>query len=570
MAFGTSEIVLLILSSLVSIFTLMSIGGNDVANSQGTAVGSGALSIRGAQIIAGCCEFAGAALVGHHVSNTIGNKMVGETNVSDLQLCWAMFSALLGVGCWMMVATKLSMPVSGTHSIVGAVFGLNLVMTNFNWAAIEWAVFGKVAIAWVVTPLLSFGASYVILLALNIWWPPDNDRDAAVDQDIKEPEYEASDTQRSSLLGFIMAPASAHMTPIATPSPHRNMKAQQVRLTWGDAEADDNAVVKQKEQKEEDGGVADVGETTYFEPSKFKFALIFGILVATLVIFLMIAGPPAINIVDGGLSLKAWHIAVICVGALLLFIVIGYLIETCYRHNYTKHILNRKKESNEELGDVEMAERGTPRECAEEEEKEALLFNNQDYFRLYLVVACGAVDFAQGGNDVANVLGPFGQIYKYVTTGTLEGNMTIPVYIAGAAGLTVALGFAMFGAPVLETIGKSITKLSYRSGFVAQFCSATTVLVCNVLGLPVSSSTVIVGGVSGVALYNSKQADAKKKREQPEEEYVEYIGCVNKMKYLWSNQKIRILLKILAIWIITIPANAIIAGCLFALINLAL
>merc|ERR1712154_744030 len=86
----------------------------------------------------------------------------------------------------------------------------------------------------------------------------------------------------------------------------------------------------------------------------------------------------------------------------------------------------------------------------------------------------------------------------------------------------IAAGFALFGKPVLETIGKSITKLSHRSGFTAQFCAAATVLVCNVLGLPVSSSTVIVGGVAGVGLYNSKHRKKREKKNMEDEEEKKY------------------------------------------------
>eukprot|EP01084_Bolivina_argentea_P194421 333573_1 len=197
-------------------------------------------------------------------------------------------------------------------------------------------------------------------------------------------------------------------------------------------------------------------------------------------------------------------------------------------------------------------------------------FNNQDYFRLYLIIASGAVAFAHGGNDVANVLGPFSNIYQYATTGSMEGEMEIPIYVAGGAGLAIAAGFALFGGPVLETIGKSITKLSYRSGFTAQFCAAATVLVCNVLGLPVSSSTVIVGGVAGVGLYNAKRAKKDEKEDiiiNRGDEEVEYIGFANKLKAVWQRKSVRILCKILAIWIITIPANAFICGATYAIIN---
>eukprot|EP01084_Bolivina_argentea_P259678 438234_1 len=335
-----NEIVLLVLSALVAIFTLMSIGGNDVANSQGTAVGSGALSIRGAQIIAGICEFAGAALVGHHVSNTIGNKMVGETNVSDLQLCWGMFSALLAVGIWMMIATKIKMPVSGTHSIVGAVFGLNLVITHFNFSKIEWAVFGKVGIAWLVTPLLSFVTSYFSLKILNIWWPPDKDRDDAVNKSESLINYENKSETRenSSVLSFLMAKPGVRMTPIPTPSPKRLGKKTD-RLTWSDANKcndEDNVnninIIKMVDDHDIDIDIKDKtkningegegefnnnnnnnndDEWGYFEPSKFKFALIFGILLATLIVFIMVGGPKSINIKDGNLKVESWIIVVI-------------------------------------------------------------------------------------------------------------------------------------------------------------------------------------------------------------------------------------------------------------------
>ena len=93
-------VVLIVFSGIIGAFTLIGIGANDVANSQGTAVGSHAISLFGAQIIAGIMEFAGSALVGGSVSNTVGNDIVDHTQTSDEEYCWGMLAALLSCGLW--------------------------------------------------------------------------------------------------------------------------------------------------------------------------------------------------------------------------------------------------------------------------------------------------------------------------------------------------------------------------------------------------------------------------------------------------------------------------------------
>eukprot|EP01084_Bolivina_argentea_P157950 275204_1 len=338
-------IALIVLSAIVSIFTLMAIGGNDVANSQGTAVGSGALSLRGAQIIAGLCEFAGAALVGHHVSNTIGSDLVDRdsTDITDQQFCWGMFSGLLSVGIWMILATKIKMPVSATHSIIGALFGLNLVMTNFNFSTISWDILGKIAIAWIVTPLLSFGASYLSLLLLNHFWPDseDRDKDEYASHSLIEPSGTGTQT---SLLSFVMAPPKLSMQPVPSPSPRRLGDERKLRLDDSlqktKRENIEEVVIDTKEDKDD--------EDEYFKPAKFKFGLIFGILMATLCVFLMVGGPKSINIEDGAFSVDSWVIVVISFGTLILFTVIGVLIEPLYRKLYVKCVYSIQSQKKQQ------------------------------------------------------------------------------------------------------------------------------------------------------------------------------------------------------------------------------
>eukprot|EP01084_Bolivina_argentea_P003696 6960_1 len=359
----SNAIALVVLSAIVSIFTLAAIGGNDVANSQGAAVGSGALSLRGAQIIAGICEFAGAALVGSAVSNTIGSKMVATESISDLQYCWGMFSGLLSVGVWMVIATKIKMPVSATHSVIGALFGLNLVITHFDFNSIDWNVLAKIAIAWIVTPLLSFVGSFFSLIILNKCWPDDYDKD----KDLYESQslIDANDngiyTPRSSLLSFVMAPPNEKLTPIPTPSPKRHGKqTQKKRLTW--AKANENENDNNNSKFKFNNNNSDINDSEYkFQPQPFKFALVFGILMGTLVVFIMIGGPKSINIEDGNIKVDDWIIVVISFGSLIIFTIIGYFIEGCYRNKYIKYIYNKptkkcKKNDNNKYESIQMVE----------------------------------------------------------------------------------------------------------------------------------------------------------------------------------------------------------------------
>lgn len=137
------------------------IGANDVANAMGTSVGSGALTLRRAIVVAAVFEFAGAVLVGSHVTETISKGIV-ETTLFEPQgplgaegpllLAVGMFSALVAAGIWLQAATMWGLPVSTTHSIVGAVTGFGLLALGTS--AVDWAQIGTIVLSWVVSPLM--------------------------------------------------------------------------------------------------------------------------------------------------------------------------------------------------------------------------------------------------------------------------------------------------------------------------------------------------------------------------------------------------------------------------------
>jgi PiT family inorganic phosphate transporter len=134
-------------------YMAMNIGANDVANNVGPAVGSKALTLFSAIIIAAIFEAGGALIAGGDVVSTIKKgiidpNLIGDTNV----FIWVMFSALLAGALWLNIATALGAPVSTTHSIVGGIMGAGIASSGL--AIVEWGTMAKIAASWVISPVL--------------------------------------------------------------------------------------------------------------------------------------------------------------------------------------------------------------------------------------------------------------------------------------------------------------------------------------------------------------------------------------------------------------------------------
>ncbi len=149
--------ILLILTVLAAIYMAWTIGANDVANAMGTSVGSGAISLRTAIIIAGLFDFLGAVLVGGHVSATIKGSIFDPAAFANAQLiAYGMFAALLGTALFITLATYLNLPVSTSHGIVGGVVGFavtSAVMGHIQFSDIAGGKLIEIVISWLVSPL---------------------------------------------------------------------------------------------------------------------------------------------------------------------------------------------------------------------------------------------------------------------------------------------------------------------------------------------------------------------------------------------------------------------------------
>jgi PiT family inorganic phosphate transporter len=149
-----SSFFLLPAAVLVGVYMAWNIGANDVANAMGTSVGTGAITLRQAVIIAAIFEFAGAFLVGSSVTNTIRKGILdpGPFLQDPEALVRGMFAALVGAAVWLHIATHFGLPVSTTHSIIGAIIGFGIL--NAGFGAINYGVLGSVVGSWFLSPVM--------------------------------------------------------------------------------------------------------------------------------------------------------------------------------------------------------------------------------------------------------------------------------------------------------------------------------------------------------------------------------------------------------------------------------
>ena len=157
--------VLLVIACLFAFFMAWGVGANDVANAMGTSVGSRALTIKQAILIAMVFEFCGAYLAGGEVTETIKNGIVDASMITPDLMVLGMMSALLAAGTWLLIATQKGWPVSTTHSIVGAVIGFAAVGVSVD--AVDWASITPIVASWVVTPFLSGLVAFGLFMSVQ-------------------------------------------------------------------------------------------------------------------------------------------------------------------------------------------------------------------------------------------------------------------------------------------------------------------------------------------------------------------------------------------------------------------
>ncbi|MCH8142791.1 MAG: inorganic phosphate transporter [Proteobacteria bacterium] len=159
--------ILLTLALVFGLYMAWAIGANDVANAMATSVGSGAITVKQAIVIAGIFEFLGAFLAGGEVTSTIRKGIIDVAPLADdpnILVC-GMLASLLAAAVWLTVASRFGWPVSTTHSIVGAIVGFAVVAIGIE--AVHLGTLGAIAASWVISPILAGTISFMLIVSVQ-------------------------------------------------------------------------------------------------------------------------------------------------------------------------------------------------------------------------------------------------------------------------------------------------------------------------------------------------------------------------------------------------------------------
>ena len=436
---------------LLSFYVAWNLGANDVANAMGTSVGSKAVTLRQALIIAGVLEFTGAVLFGQEVSQTLATGIVNPALFATTPevLLVGMISVLLAGGLWLQIATARGLPVSSSHAIVGAIAGFSA--TAIGTQAIDWASIGKITIAWIITPLVSGTISALFYSQVKRWILEQSDPLQQLVEWI--PWLSAA---LISVFGVIVLPVvSQPINAFLTQHWGFHLPAHDVPLTIG------------------------------------AFAAV-------------------------GLTLNSWKVA-------------------------SGEWRGASGEWRVASGDEGVA-RGEGRGASGFSPPASAAYLVEKTLARYQLLSACFVAFAHGSNDVGNAIAPLATIAYINRTGNVPLNgITIPLWILILGGAGIVAGLAVWGKKVIATIGEGIIPLQPSGGFCAELATATTILLASRLGLPVSTSHALVGGVVG-------------------------IGLVQNIKSI----QFKTVQGILAAWLITVPIGAGLGASIFAIARLFL
>jgi len=164
---ATYGTIFLVLAIVFGFYMTWGIGANDVANAMGTSVGSGAITVMQAIIIAAIFEFAGAFIAGGNVTSTIRKGIIDPSSVVAQPeiLVFGMLAALLSAAIWLMIASTRGWPVSTTHTIVGALVGFAIAGIGVD--AVQWGKISMIAASWIISPALGGFLAYMLMMSIR-------------------------------------------------------------------------------------------------------------------------------------------------------------------------------------------------------------------------------------------------------------------------------------------------------------------------------------------------------------------------------------------------------------------
>ncbi|KAL0231394.1 hypothetical protein GEMRC1_010798 [Eukaryota sp. GEM-RC1] len=459
--------VFVVFGTIISgLFTVV-IGGNDVANAIGTTVGSGALSLKKAIAVAAIFEFVGAYFLGANVVSTISGGITDASHFNDpLIFAAGMFAALAAGFFWLLAATLWSVPVSTTHSIVGAIIGFAIV--EAGWGSVNWwPNIANIALSWIISPVVGGVIAYLLFkMTTKLCFNAENPIERTISL---MPMFfgfsmfifglffslkgltnimEISTSQAvviSAGLGLVafavhylfLRPRMNHDIPDSILDKHRQLLSIDMARPSIDLSKPRNSTIETESCDDANTEVItiDVSETDVSNPTTRSAS-----------------------------TVKRVHV----------------------------------NDSDKEHDSEDKTEPQT--QAFDHEQEEVFDQKLQDQIIKKLQRKSADKLFAPPAIDIAKSVGPLTAILHVWEHHEVGTALETPIWTLILGGFGLTFGLATLGYKVINTIGSGITKVTNLNGTVIQLSAAVTVLLGSSFGLPVSTSHILVGAVVGQAL----------------------------------------------------------------------
>jgi phosphate/sulfate permease len=446
----------------------------------------------------------------------LGGEVPSDDRLREFML--SMVCVLIGSGLWICIATILSLPVSTTHSIVGSVIGIGVYVSG--WKAVDWANLGKIALSWIASPIVGMiicGVTWFLLKRFIV----------------KETFNESIDTSRMVKALPLLAGFTAGI--LALFIIYKGLSPLDIEVPIYIA-----------------------------APSALAFTIVFTLLIWKLIIpFIKRRINSTIEEMISETNDKGWEMkkrriqrkkGVYYKAEKPVQIIKSYFDRVgdgpVLSEDDQQNLLNNDSAAQVDLdgtSEVNLSSTATHEQEIKEQDRKRFIESSRQKltekgtFNFLVIVTSCCVATAHGANDISNAAGPLSAVYySYKTSKLPTAATSTEIWITLSTATALVLGLTVLGYRVMKTIGKKITKLTPARAFVAQLGSATITLTCSVLGLPLSTTHIIVGSVYGISIVDVKSI---------------------------KDLKWKMLSGIILSWVITIPAAAIFSLLSFFLLK---
>jgi len=458
------------------------IGANDCANSFATSVAAQSVTLKQAVMIASVCEFLGAMLLGSSVATTIRNKVVDVNLFTDEPevLMYGMLCSLVTSAFILNVSNYLSMPVSTTHTIVGAIVGFSLAAKGFS--SVNWWVTGQIFISWVASPVITGIAAFIAFWIIRRYVLRSHEpyRRAilvypivifvAVTCDIFFILYKSGQNNPNALqtygvkLSLPVSIGAGLLCALVFQFCISPIIQKRINRESEDIEAQAASDPKPPEAAPESGekGKEDVTSTVKDDEAEVQDE----------------------EIPENGQDEELPEVVSERSRGQKARTAASKSFRRFANYTYARDVHAE-------------AMKKSPRAVEIWAQSPDFDKNAENMFSYLQVFTACLLSFGHGANDVANAIAPLSAIFIIYETGEVSSKAPVQKWALALGGAGIVVGLALYGYKLIVALGFHLTKLSPSRGFCIELCTSFVVIIASFLGIPISTTQCQVGGTVG-------------------------------------------------------------------------